>query len=119
MHFQMRVLFLGENWHGSDSLGLARAIRRDGAALEMVSINDHLPNLGESFSGGFPYRLLELIGGFGLQHKWMYDEMSLSLRVRNAGFELLIENDTPSAGYRLNDGSVHLVGMKPVTTPGN
>jgi len=58
------------------------------------------------------YRWLEVSGGFGLQHRWMYDRESMSARIISAGFVLLAENDTPSREFRLNDGSLHLVARK-------
>lgn len=57
--------------------------------------------------GSLTYRLLELHGGFGLQHRWMYDNSSLEKIVTNAGFELADKKDFPSLSYRLNDGSAH------------
>ena len=62
--------------------------------------------------GTLKYRLLELNGGFGLQHRWMYDCASMVARLEKAGFCILEENNTPSRNYRLNDGSVHLVACK-------
>jgi len=69
--------------------------------------------LSRESRGSFKYRCLEFIGGFGLQHGWMYDSLSLAARLRNAGFEILATNETPSKQYRLDDGSVHLVAGKP------
>lgn len=60
--------------------------------------------------GTFKYRIMEFGGGFGLQHRWMYDPPSMTLAMKEAGFALVEGNDTPSRTYRENDGSVHLVG---------
>ena len=62
--------------------------------------------------GTLKYRMLELNGGFGLQHRWMYDAPSMVARLVKAGFSILDENHTPSQSYRLNDGSVHIVACK-------
>jgi len=62
--------------------------------------------------GSLKYRLLEATGGFGLQHRWMYDLDSIRSRVAAAGFEILAENNTPSRAYREGDGSVHVVARK-------
>jgi SAM-dependent methyltransferase len=58
----------------------------------------------------FKYRWMEFGGGFGLQHRWMYDAASMAHAMTTAGFTLVEGNDTPSKTYRENDGSVHLVG---------
>ena len=58
-------------------------------------------------------RLLQFRGGFGLTHQWMYDEASLRQRVTDAGFVVLVGNETPSAEFRRGDGSLHLTAMKP------
>lgn len=68
--------------------------------------------LGKESRGSFKYRLLEFHGGFGLQHKWMYDFSSMSKKLQNVGFKILDENKTPSNQYRLDDGSVHVVAYK-------
>ena len=64
--------------------------------------------------GSKTFRLLEAIGGFGLQHRWMYDNASILERIRNAGFDLLERNRTPSKHYRAGDDSVHVVAQKRV-----
>ncbi|NNE24802.1 MAG: methyltransferase domain-containing protein [Rhizobiales bacterium] len=62
--------------------------------------------------GSLLYRLLELQGGFGLQHRWMYDQASMEAKVKEAGFILKDKNDTPSAEWRKGDESVHVVAVK-------
>lgn len=62
--------------------------------------------------GTFKYRMLELHGGFGLQHRWMYDNASMQLRVKDCGFKISGSNTTPSEGFRKNDDSVHVIGIK-------
>ena len=62
--------------------------------------------------GTIKYRLLESLGGFGLQHRWMYDYASMAKRIKDAGFEILDSNETPSKDYRYNDCSVHIVACK-------
>lgn len=68
--------------------------------------------LSRETRGSFKYRVLEFIGSFGLQHRWMYDKASMSLRLENAGFEILKNNESPSKNFRLNDGSVHILARK-------
>lgn len=80
-----------------------------GAADKFV--NDTL--LSREQRGTLRYRFLEFIGGFGLQHYWMYDYASLTARLVKAGFELVDEKDSPSGSYRLNDGSLHVFARKP------
>lgn len=62
--------------------------------------------------GSLRYRLMELSGGFGLQHRWMYDNASMRARVEAAGFTLLSGNETPSAHWRKDDDSVHVVAQR-------
>lgn len=73
--------------------------------------------LAREFKGTLKYRLLEFSGGFGLQHRWMYDRPSMESKLKYAGFEILAVNDTPSKNYRLNDGSVHIVAKKKPASP--
>lgn len=68
--------------------------------------------LARESTGTLKYRLLEFSGGFGLQHRWMYDHSSMESKLKHAGFQVLDTNDTPSKEYRLNDGSVHIVVQK-------
>lgn len=64
--------------------------------------------------GTIKYRWLEFRGGFGLQHRWMYDRESMTARVKDAGFEILAENTTPSAAFRAGEEiSAHVVARRP------
>jgi SAM-dependent methyltransferase len=63
--------------------------------------------------GSLKYRILEFLGGFGLQHRWMYDQVSIASRIKELNFLVLDRNDTPSKTVRANDGSVHIVAQKP------
>jgi hypothetical protein len=67
--------------------------------------------------GSLKYRVLEFLGGFGLQHRWMYDHVSMVHRIKELDFLVLDRNDTPSRAVRTNDGSVHVVARKPELTP--
>jgi len=58
------------------------------------------------------FRMLEMHGGFGLQHHWIYDCSSMAVRIRDAGFEILEKNETPSKDYRHNDCSLHIAAAK-------
>jgi predicted SAM-dependent methyltransferase len=61
-------------------------------------------------------RLLQLWGGFGLTHRWMYDRATATVRMERAGFAVRDDVDTPSSWFRADDGcSLHLVGVKPST----
>ncbi len=62
--------------------------------------------------GTIKFRMMEALGAFGLQHRWMYDRASMSARIVNAGFEILDGNDTPSREFRAGDDSVHIVARK-------
>lgn len=64
--------------------------------------------------GSLKYRFLEFVGGFGLQHYWVYDRASLVKRLELSGFHVVDENDSPSCQYRLNDGSLHVLAKKPI-----
>jgi predicted SAM-dependent methyltransferase len=88
----------------------ARVGQRDDAAADAF-VHDSL--LSRETRGSTTYRLLEFLGRYGLQHRWMYDAFSLGRKVRAAGFLLLDSNTTASREFRAGDGSVHLVAMKP------
>jgi SAM-dependent methyltransferase len=62
--------------------------------------------------GSLKYRIMEFHGGFGLQHRWMYDNISMNDLVQSIGFEILAGNETPSRDFRANDDSVHVVCKK-------
>ena len=62
--------------------------------------------------GSFKYRFLEFLGGYGLEHKWMYDKYSITQKVTRLGLVLMDTNETPSKLFRYNDGSVHIVASK-------
>lgn len=62
--------------------------------------------------GSMRYRVMEGLGAFGLQHRWMYDRESITAKVVEAGFELVGGNDTPSRSFREGDDSVHVVARK-------
>lgn len=76
-----------------------------------ILIKDSL--LSKYSIGSFKYRLLEFGGGFGLQHRWMYDYASIHNIVTNMDFEI-IQNDekNPSNYFRKDDDSVHIVCRK-------
>ena len=59
------------------------------------------------------YRILEFIGSYGLQHYWMYDQNSMTLRLENCGFKIIDGSNVPSSDYRKNDLiSFHLIAKK-------
>lgn len=63
--------------------------------------------------GSWRFRALELAGGFGLAHRWMYDARSMRSRIEDLDFEILETNETPSRSFREGDDSVHIVARKP------
>ena len=63
--------------------------------------------------GSAKFRIMELTGGFGLLHRWMYDKESITAQVAKAGFDVQDGLETPSAHVRHNDGcSVHVLARK-------
>lgn len=61
------------------------------------------------------YRLLEITGKYGLQHYWMYDKESMAFKLKNIGFEILENHDTPSSNFRKNDGiSFHIIAQRKI-----
>lgn len=68
--------------------------------------------LSKRDKGSFKYRVMEFHGGFGLQHRWMYDHESMSKKVKETGFAIVEGNNTPSRHFRENDDSVHIVAVK-------
>jgi predicted SAM-dependent methyltransferase len=69
--------------------------------------------LSKESKGSVRYRLMEFGGGFGLQHRWMYDHASISNIVTKMGFQIIEKTEeTPSYSFRLNDDSVHVLCRK-------
>ena len=68
--------------------------------------------LSRSDRGSLKFRFLELLGGYGLSHKWMYDKYSMTQRVVRLGLVTIDRNETPSKSFRYNDGSIHIVARK-------
>lgn len=62
--------------------------------------------------GNFRFNLMEFMGGFGLNHRWMYDYISLETKISELGFEIIKDIDVPSSTYRFDDGSVHVFARK-------
>lgn len=70
--------------------------------------------LSHEKSPSFVFRLLEFVGGFGLQHRWMYDQASATQLLLNAGFCLAEDTTSPTEHYRDDDASsVHVLVRKP------
>lgn len=68
--------------------------------------------LSRATKGSLRYRLMEIYGGFGLQHRWMYDKASLSMHITNSGFRIDNTLEVPSDAFRKNDDSVHIRAKK-------
>jgi predicted SAM-dependent methyltransferase len=62
--------------------------------------------------GNFRFNLMEFMGGFGLNHRWMYDHSSLDAKISELGFQIVKNTDVPSSSYRIGDGSVHVYAKK-------
>ena len=59
------------------------------------------------------FQFLELMGGFGLNHRWMYDYKSMRKYIKKAGFQITNEANLPSSNVRKNeDYSVHVFAKK-------
>jgi predicted SAM-dependent methyltransferase len=62
---------------------------------------------------GIIIRFLEFIGTYGAKHRWMYDNHSLVQLLRETGFRIEKDNNTPSSQFRLDDeGQVNLLFRK-------
>lgn len=61
-------------------------------------------------------RWREFVGGFGLLHRWMYDEASITVLLESAGFSIEPSNESPSAHWRREDDhwQVNLLARKPM-----
>ena len=68
--------------------------------------------LSKTTRGSLRYRLMEFQGGFGLQHRWMYDRPSMVAHITDIGFEIDDYLNVPSDEYRKNDDSVHVKAKK-------
>lgn len=68
--------------------------------------------LSRPTKGSLRYRIMEFQGGFGLQHRWMYDEASMSAHILNSGFKIDNNLEVPSDDFRKNDDSVHVRAIK-------
>jgi SAM-dependent methyltransferase len=68
--------------------------------------------LSKDDRGSLKYRVMEFHGGFGLQHRWMYDFSSMNYLVKSIGFDIISGDELPSIGFRFNDDSVHVFCRK-------
>lgn len=97
-----------------DILEMARRYVESAAETNPLAADDFIKEtlLSRSDRGSFKFRLLELLGGYGLEHKWMYDKYSITQKIARLGLVLMDNNETPSKSFRYNDGSVHIVASK-------
>lgn len=59
------------------------------------------------------FQVLELLGGFGLNHRWMYDYKSMKKYIEKTGFKITDESEIPSSYVRKNEEySVHVFAKK-------
>jgi hypothetical protein len=86
------------------------------SSKDMVAADTFITQTILSFPNrpSFLFRTLEFGGGFGLAHRWMYDQGSLSKLVREAGYRIMSQNDTPSKNWRPvpSEGEVEIVAAK-------
>lgn len=68
--------------------------------------------LSRKHRGSLRFRVLEFLGGSGLNHRWMYDYHSMRKKVIDVGFDIIDGKETPSNHYKKNDGSVHIFAKK-------
>lgn len=97
-----------------DILEMARRYIESACATNPLAADEFVKEslLSRPGRGSLKFRLLELLGGYGLEHKWMYDKYSITQRVARLGLVLMDINETPSKSFRYNDGSVHIVARK-------
>ena len=69
--------------------------------------------LTRNHRGSLRFRVLEFLGGSGLNHRWMYDSHSMNKKIIDVGFDIINSEETPSHDYKKNDGSVHIFAKKP------
>jgi len=68
--------------------------------------------LTRNHRGNFRFRLLEFLGGSGLNHRWMYDNSSMEHKIKGLGYKIIDGSNTPSYSFRKGDGSVHIFAVK-------
>lgn len=56
------------------------------------------------------FRILEIVGRYGLKHLWMYDKDSLNSRLLGVGFNIISRNETPSSMFQ-RDG-LHIAARR-------
>lgn len=97
-----------------DILEMARRYVESAGVINPLAADEFVKEslLSRPSRGSLKFRLLELLGGYGLEHKWMYDKYSITQRVARLGLVLMDNNETPSKSFRYNDGSVHIVARK-------
>lgn len=97
-----------------DLLEMARRYVESAGEINPLAADDFVKEslLSRLGRGSLKFRLLELLGGYGLEHKWMYDKYSITQRVARLGLVLMDKNETPSKSFRYNDGSIHVVARK-------
>lgn len=61
----------------------------------------------------FSVRWRELFGKFGHLHRWMYDETSFRDLIESCGFQIFLQNESPSKNFRIEDeGQVNLFARR-------
>lgn len=97
-----------------DILEMARRYVESAGVINPLAADEFVKEslLSRPGRGSLKYRLLELLGGYGLEHKWMYDKYSINQRAARLGLVVMDNNETPSKSFRYNDGSVHIVARK-------
>ena len=78
------------------------------------SIDDFLAEMLQYGKRGqsLTHRILDVIGAYGLEHLWMYDNRSIRKKLQNMGFQIVENLETPSSTFRQGDDSIHVFGVK-------
>lgn len=97
-----------------DLLEMARRYVDLGGEVNPLAADEFIKEtlLTRADRGSLKFRVLDLLGGYGLSHKWMYDKYSITQRVARLGLVLIDKNSTPSKSVRYNDCSIHIVASK-------
>lgn len=97
-----------------DILEMARRYIESVGVLNPMAADEFVKELllSRPSRGSLKFRFLEFLGGYGLEHKWMYDKYSITNKVARLGLVIMDNNETPSKSFRDNDGSVHIVARK-------
>lgn len=97
-----------------DLLEMARRYVESAGEGTPLAVDDFVKEslLSRQTRGSLKFRMLEMLGGYGLNHRWMYDKYSITHKVTRLGLVLIENNESPSKSFRYNDGSIHIIAKK-------